>query len=115
MIEKTIMDAINSLVADRVFFDAVPQDTLLPYLTLQQVGGSPVGYLDGTDSQDLVRIQIDVFAGNRTQANALMEAVRVILAADPFNAAAVGSPVSGYESSVQIFRRSCDFMVLTDR
>lgn len=114
MIEHDIMLALNSLVADQVYYDNAPQGTPLPYITLQQVGGSPVQYLDNATLQDKVRIQVDVFAADRAAANGIMTSVRNVLAAEPFLAAAIGSPVSGYEPTVQTFRRSCDFTLMAD-
>src|SRR5450830_499424 len=99
MIEHDIMLALNSLVADQVYYDSAPQGTPLPYITLQQVGGAAIEYLDNVTDQDKVRIQIDVFASDRVAANGIMSSVRGILGAVPFLASAIGSPVSGYEAT----------------
>ncbi|MFS2112731.1 DUF3168 domain-containing protein [Herbaspirillum frisingense] len=110
MIEKTVMDLLNDLVQNRVFFDQAPADVDRPYIILQQVGGEPIEFLEGPSGKDFVRLQIDVYAGTRTSANALMSQVRFRL--DDLQASAIGAPFSLYEAAVELYRRSCDFRIL---
>ncbi|KAF1043060.1 MAG: hypothetical protein GAK35_02380 [Herbaspirillum frisingense] len=110
MIEKTVQDLLNDLVANAVYFDQAVQDTKRPYIVLQQVGGEPLEFLEGPSGKDFVRLQIDVYAKDRTVANSLMSQVRVRLVA--LQASPVGAPFSLYESSVELYRRSCDFHIL---
>jgi hypothetical protein len=108
--EQQVMNLISGLVDNRVFFDVAPQDTVRPYITLQQVGGTPLEFLEGYSGSDFARLQVDVFASSRTQANEIMTAVRASLA--EIKASAIGAPLSLYEQSVATFRRSCDFEIL---
>ena len=113
MIEKSIMDLLSPLVGDRVFFDQAPQGTPKPYITLLQVGGNNIAFVEGASDNDQVRIQIDVFAGSRTEANDIMTQARSLVCSEPLRGAVVGAPVSVHEASVQTFRRFCDFSFLT--
>jgi hypothetical protein len=105
------MNLLDPLVDGRTFFDAAPSGTPLPYLTIQQVGGSPLQFLEGPSSKDYVRLQINVFASSRPNANGLMTVVREALT--PLKAMPVGAPISTYEETVQTFGRHCDFSILT--
>ena len=109
MIEKDIQDMLEGLAAGGVHFDVAPAGTSKPYITLQQVGGTPIAFLEGDSGGDIVRIQVEVFGASRTQANAVMSSLRQRLCGAPLNAEPVGSPFSDYEASVNTYRRSCDF------
>jgi hypothetical protein len=109
MIEKQIIDALEGIAAGGVYFDAAPQGTKLPYVTLSQVGGDAVSFLTGRADQENARIQIDVFAGTRPEANHMMNQVVVAVCDGALNGEQVGAPFSAYESTVKIYRRSCDF------
>jgi len=111
MIEKEVMDLLDPLVGERTFFDAAPAETVLPYLTIQQVGGAPLQFLEGPSGSDFVRLQINIFAQTRPEANSLMTAVREALSA--LKATPVGAPFSTYEETVKTFGRHCDFSILT--
>lgn len=109
MIEKTVQDLLGPLVAGRVFFDAAPQDAEMPYIILQQVGGEPVQFLEGPSGSDLARLQIDVYAAQRTEANRVMSRIRDLMAT--LQASPVGAPVSFFEAAIDARRRSCDFQI----
>lgn len=110
MIEKLAMDLLNDLVGSRVYFDRAPDKVERPYIVLLQAGGDSVEFLDGPSGMDLVRLQVDVYAETRTEANELMSQVRVRL--QVLQASAIGAPLSLYESAVALYRRSCDFRIL---
>ena len=110
MIEKLAMDLLNDLVGSRVYFDHAPDNVERPYIVLVQVGGDPVEFLDGPSDMDFVRLQVDVYAEKRTEANELMSQARLRLRV--LQASAIGAPLSLYESAVALYRRSCDFRML---
>lgn len=109
MIEKKIMDALDGIAAGGVHFDAAPEGTALPYVTLSQVGGSVVNFLKGRADQANARIQIDVFAGKRTDANKIMDLTVVAVCDSALNGEQLGAPFSAFDDTVKTFRRSCDF------
>jgi hypothetical protein len=114
MIEQQIQTALAGIAQGGVHFDVTPEDTPKPYITLQQAGGSSIEFLEGISDKDDVRIQIDVFASKRTEANRIMSQVRAIVCAAPLHASQIGAPVSGYEASVRTYRRYCDFRFIAD-
>jgi hypothetical protein len=110
MIEKQVQTLLDDLVGSKVFFDAAPAGTEAPFIILLQVGGEPIEFLDGPSGQDFVRLQVDVHAGKRSEANALMSSVRERM--KTLQASPIGAPVSLYEDAVALYRRVCDFRVI---
>lgn len=109
MIEKQIWAATRALFAGGVHYDVAPDSSTLPYATLQQVGGASVNDLDGPDTLGNPRIQIDVFAKSRTEANDLLAAVAAVVCVAPLRGVPLGAPISTYNSDIKIYRRSQDF------
>jgi hypothetical protein len=109
MIESTIWAAIHGLFAGGVHYDVAPDSKTLPYATLQQVGGVSVNDLDGPDACANSRVQIDVFAKSRAEANALLKAAAVVLCGAPLQGVPLGAPISTYNDDLELFRRSQDF------
>ncbi|WP_211475038.1 DUF3168 domain-containing protein [Collimonas humicola] len=109
MIEKQIWTAIKSLFVGGVHYDVAPDSRTLPYATLQQVGGASVNDLDGPDTLENPRIQIDVFAKTRLEANELLKAAGAVLCSGPLKGVPLGAPISTYNDDLKIYRRSQDF------
>jgi len=109
MIEKHIREAIKTLFAGGVHYDVAPDSKTLPYATLQQVGGMSVNDLDGPDALENPRIQIDVFARTRPEANTLLKAAAAVLCGGPLQGVPLGAPISTYNNELNIYRRSQDF------
>jgi hypothetical protein len=71
-IEEQLYTALQSLVAGRVFPDVAEQNTALPYITYQAVGGEPVNFLTGEKPGSTnVRMQVNVWAATRIGASTL--------------------------------------------
>lgn len=100
MTEADLVIALNPLVSGRVYPDAADFSTPLPYITWQQVGGKAVNYLGGgvTDKKG-ARIQINVWAKTRLEAQTLMRQIHDICVSDPLFAVAEGASISRYESA----------------
>jgi hypothetical protein len=109
MIEKQIWGAIKGMFAGGVHYDVAPDSDTLPYATLQQVGGTSVNDLDGPDTLKNPRIQIDVFAKSRLEANELLEAAAAVLCNGALKGVPLGAPISTYNNDLKIYRRSQDF------
>lgn len=84
MIEPTLVTALQTLFPGKVFADVAPAGTTLPYCTYQQVGGTPVNYL-GAEASDKKnsRIQINVWAALRSEANTKGRAVENLMVLAP--------------------------------
>ncbi|MFJ2989955.1 DUF3168 domain-containing protein [Collimonas sp. NPDC087041] len=109
MIEKQIMDALEGVAAGGIYFDSAPEGTPLPYVTISGVGGNVISFLEGRARERNPRIQIDVFAAKRSEANKIMDAAAAIVCDGVLNAEQLGEPFSAFDNSVATYRRSCDF------
>ena len=75
--ESLLFNAIKGLVANRVYPDIGPAGVIAPYITWQQVGGTPVNFLDTATlpSKANGRFQINTWATTRAEAAALAKQV----------------------------------------
>lgn len=73
--------ALAALIAQRVFPDMLPQETMLPALAVTVISDVPESSLDGAASSALsnARVQVDVYSATRVQARAVAEAVKVAM------------------------------------
>lgn len=70
--EEHIDGLLAALVNGRIFPDVAPQDTSVPYITYQAVGGDPINFLTGDDpGKSNTRMQVNVWAATRMEASAL--------------------------------------------
>lgn len=71
-IEDRVIAALESLVGGRVCADMAEEGTELPYIVFQNVGGQPLGFLDGSaPDKEFARVQVSVWCATRTEASAL--------------------------------------------
>jgi len=66
-------------VSVRVFPLVAPQDTVLPYITFQRISSLDTGTMDGTESLDMGRFQIKVFAKTYKESVIIAEAVKTAM------------------------------------
>jgi Protein of unknown function (DUF3168) len=71
-IEELIYAALQDLAGGRVFPDVAPENTPVPYITYQAIGGDPLNFLGG-DRPDKAntRMQLNVWAATRIEASTL--------------------------------------------
>lgn len=96
--EPALATALAALVSGRAYPDFAPQDTVEPFITYQQVGGVPTNTLAGSSNGQNARVQVNVWAKTREQANTLMRSVEAIVTAAPFRAVSLGNLVAEYNS-----------------
>ena len=66
-------------VGERVFPLVAPQGTSAPYITFQRISGLDTGTLEGTQSLDMGRFQIKVFAKAYKDSVLIAEAVKTAM------------------------------------
>jgi hypothetical protein len=71
-VESDLYSTLGPLVGGRAFPDVGAADTALPYITYQQVGGSPVNFVRGLPSKRNGRFQVNAWAATRMEAAALI-------------------------------------------
>lgn len=116
-VESSIYDTLKALVANRVYPDLAPLNTVRPFITYSQVGGEALSFLENTlPDKKHGRFQIDVYSDSRAAcASVALQVEAVMTAATAFQSRAIGAPVSTYEPDVLIFGTQQDFSVFSTR
>ncbi len=96
-IETEIKAALSATFGDRVFPDTAPAQTLKPFCTFQQVGGVPSNSLCGNTDKQNARVQFNVWADTREQANMLMRTIEAMLTESSFGGVSQGSLIAIYD------------------
>ena len=101
---------ITGLVNDRIWPMLRPGATL-PALVYQGIGGAPVQDLDGEDTLQNPRVQIDAWASTYDTARALARTVRMRMnvAATDFRGSLISEPQDIYEEETRLFRVLLDY------
>ena len=85
--EQLIKDALSELFEGRVYPDYAELTTKLPYCVYRQIGGQPVGFLDGTrGDKRRVTVEIIVASKSRRLTSDYAHKVEGILLGSPFYA-----------------------------
>jgi len=114
-IEATLYTALSPLFGGRVFPDIAPSGTAKPYCTYQQVGGTPVEFIEGAvASKDNARFQINIWSNSRAEAMQKMREVRELLVAPPILATTQGAAVAEYDETSQLRGARQDFSIWFD-
>ena len=112
-LESAIFDALKGLVASRVYPDEAPQKVNLPFIIYQQVGGSPVNFMDiSTPSKKNARIQISVWGDSRNQVAPLARSAEDALrSATGLQSSVLGAPVALIDSATKLRGTQQDFSI----
>lgn len=97
-IESDLVTVLKTVTA-QVFPDVAPVGTVPPYITWQQVGGTPLVYVDKNRmDKRWPHIQINTWAATRAEALTLSLAVEAaLLAASAFNATALSDLLAAHD------------------
>lgn len=111
-IEASLKTSIGELCGGRAYADTAAATTPKPFVTFQQVGGRWMEFLEGGPAQKRnARIQVNVWAASRVEANALMRSIEDMLASDPYFAIPQGSLIARYEDTTRTFGAQQDFSI----
>lgn len=109
-IETDLVAAVASLFSGRFYADFADAGTTLPFATYQQVGGETVEFLSaGAPIKRNSRIQVNVWAKTRNEANTLMRSVENLITATPFFASPIGALISRSEEITRTRGSQQDF------
>jgi hypothetical protein len=102
-IEAEVYAALQGLAGGRVFPDVAPENTAVPYITYQAVGGEPVNFLSGeAPGKTNARMQINVWAKTRIEASELGAQVEdAIRAATHLQPEVLTGRVATYDETTQ--------------
>lgn len=103
-LESTIYDALQALVDGRVYPEVAPEESAIPRIVYQQVGGMGFAYQESTlPDHENVRLQIVTWGDDRENVTALAKLVEAaILAAPALQATPLGNRTSLYEEDTRL-------------
>ena len=109
--EAEIYTALVHLAGGRVLPDFAPEDTALPFIVYQAVGGEPVNFITGEQPEKQpVRMQVSVWAKTRLQASELGQQVEVaVRAASALQPEVATGRVAIYDEATQYRGTRQDF------
>ncbi|HEY8606630.1 MAG TPA: DUF3168 domain-containing protein [Noviherbaspirillum sp.] len=115
-VEKAIREALLA-ICPRVFYDFAPVETERPYVTLQQIGGQAVSFVDDAVPElQNGEFQINVWADKRTEASALAVQIEAaLIQADAFEARPSAAPASDFDPDVPVYGTRQDFSIWSNR
>lgn len=101
----------------RVFPDFAPLSTAKPFVTYQAIGGRALRWLDQSPADKRQTLmQINVWAGGRTEANTLARQIEEALcAAAAFTAWPNAEPISTSETDLKLYGTVQDFSIYSTR
>lgn len=94
-IETSLVGVVGPLLSNRFYADYAPATATLPYGTYQQIGGETVEFVSDDDPGLYnARIQINVWAKTRQEANTLMRSIVAALRPAPLRGRPVGALIA---------------------
>lgn len=116
-VESDLYNVMKALVANRVYPDIAPLNTVRPFITYAQVGGEALSKIaQGVSGLKHGRFQVNVFADSRSVcASVTLTVEAAMLSAAAFKARAIGAAVSGYEPDTLIYSAMQDFSIYSTR
>lgn len=92
--------AVTSIVADRIYPDAIPEDKSLPAVVFARTGTEPYVTLAGARFAEDISAQVVAWAETRTAADAVGDAAEAALRAGGFT---VTGRSAGYDGEIGLF------------
>lgn len=116
-VEPLIEDALEALVARRVYPDVAPTGVAKPYIVYQEISGeAPVFLEQASPSKKNGRFQIVVWAATRLEASAIsLEIESAMVMATAFQAKPIGGRTAAYDEDTRLRGTRQDFTVWSDR
>ena len=106
--EKIIFTELSGLVDGKVYPLVAPDKIIAPYIVYSNVATTSENTLDGGASIDLLRMQVDVYAGTYDQAKELAAQARSSLEGGT-GRATLQAEIDLFEPDLSVFRVSQDF------
>jgi len=117
MTVKTQLRTLLLTVCPRVSIGFAPVATARPYITFQRIGGNVINPLENSiPNKKIGTFQVNVWADNASDAEALIEAVEVAMrTATVFQARPTAEPADDFDADMIRFCEIQDFTVISDR
>ena len=109
MLESDLFTKLSTLVSGRVYPDVASTATM-PYITYQQIGGTPVNFLGAeSSSKKNARMQINVWSKTRLEASTIIRQVEDLMVQTPLFGKVEGGAESTYEPDTKKYGSRQDF------
>jgi hypothetical protein len=109
-LEAELFALLGPLAAGRCYPDVLPDSPEFPCISYQQVGGRSLWFRERQMPRHKhARIQINVHAARRLDANALARAVEGALCTSTLNVEPLGAFVNTYEDLLRLYSTRQDF------
>lgn len=109
MLEADLFTKLSTLVSGRVYPDVASTATM-PYITYQQIGGTPVNFLEAeSSSKKNARMQINVWSKTRLEASTIIRQVEDLMVQTPLFGTVEGGAESTYEPDTKKYGSRQDF------
>lgn len=110
MLEARLSQLLSPLLAGRLYPDTAPDQPTYPFATYQQVGGDSKWNLEGgTGSHRNARIQFNVWAKSRSQANTLAVQIESTLSVSELIAEPFGAFTALHDDVLKVYGTRQDF------
>ena len=111
--ESDVVDAIESLVSDRLFADFAPSGTAAPYMVYQQVGGVAVNFVESAHpGKRNARLQLSTWSTTRQEAaNLARQAEAALVASTTLRAFVLSAMVATFDEDTALYGAQQDFSV----
>lgn len=112
-VESNLFDALKGLVSNRCYPDVAPSNTVRPFITFQQVGGTAANFLEtAVVGLRNARFQVTCWADTRVAAAALARSAEdAMVTSTALRAYVLGAMVADYEEETHLFGTRQDFTV----
>ena len=112
MIGKGLFDLLKTIpeVGDNVYPLVAPQGTKPPYITFQRISSIDTGTMDGTESLDMGRFQIKVFAKTYKESVLIAESVKTVMSGNGNKA----MHMEDYEPDTKLHVQILDYILSDD-
>jgi hypothetical protein len=109
-IESTLFTLLGPLAANRVYPDLTPENPTFPLIVYQQVGGTAGWYVENAmPDKKNARIQINVWAKTRVEANTLARLIELTICQSTLIAEPYGALTALYDDTLKIFGTRQDY------
>lgn len=111
-LEGDLRTLLADLVDGHLYPDTPPDVPVFPYITYQQVGGTPLWFKEkAKPSHKHARLQINVWSRTRVEANRLARQIEDRFMTGAVNSEPYGGAVALYEEKLKLFGTRQDFGV----
>lgn len=112
-IESGLFNLLKTIpaVGSRVYPLIFPQNPTYPAIVYQRISSIDTGAMDGTESLDMARFQIKVYALKFSDAVAVRDAVKAVMSGKANKL----MHMSGYENDTKLYSEMIDYQISDDK